>query len=36
MTYPLVGSGNTQGDFYYNHETKQYRVDRENGKKNFK
>jgi len=32
MTYPLIGSSTTTGEFYYNWILKKYRVDRENGK----
>ena len=32
MKYPIVGSGNTSGNFYYNMNIQKYRVDRENGK----
>lgn len=32
FNYPLVGEVKTKGSFYYNYNTKRYRVDRENGK----
>ena len=32
MKYPIIGKGHTKGQFYYNWLTKQYRVDRDNGK----
>lgn len=32
MTYPVIGSSKTKGQFYYDWTNKRYRVDRENGK----
>ena len=32
LTYPIIGTGVTSGVFYYNWTTKQYRIDRVNGK----